>query len=143
MPHEERHAARRQHAIPILNDIFTWCREYQNRFLPKDPLSGAIQYALNHEAALKRYRDDGCLEIDNNGAERVLRMIAIGRKNWLFYGSERGGRTGAVLHSIQASAKRNGLNEFTYLCDVLNRLADLKSEAELHNLLPDQWKTPT
>lgn len=87
--------------------------------------------------------DDGCLEIDNNGAERVLRMIAMGRKNWLFYGSERGGHTGAVMHLILASAKRNGLNEFTYLCDVLNRLADLNSEAELHNLLPDRWKPRT
>jgi len=70
-------------------------------------------------------------------------MIAIGRKNWLFYGNERGGRTGAVLHSILASAKRNGLNKFIYLCDVLNRLADLNSEAELYNLLPDKWKPLT
>jgi transposase len=110
---EERHAARQQHAVPILRDIFAWCRTHHDKFLPKDPLSAAIQYALNHEAALRRYYDDGCLEIDNNGAERILRMIAIGRKNWLFYGNKRGGRTGAVLHSILASAKRNGLNEFT------------------------------
>ena len=137
---EERHSVRQQHAVPILNDIFDWCREHHNTFLPKDPLSGAIQYALNHEVALRRYCDDGRLEIDNNAAERVLRMIAIGRKNWLFYGSERGGRTGAVLHSVLASAKRNGLNEYTYLCDVLDRLADLGSEAELHDLLPNQWK---
>jgi hypothetical protein len=80
------------------------------------------------------------LEIDNNAAERILRLIAIGRKNWLFYGSERGGRTGAVLHSILASAKRSGLNEFVYLCDVLDRLADLARESELDDLLPDQWK---
>lgn len=136
----ERYLSRRQDAGPILNDLFSWCREHHNKFLPKDPLAGAIQYALNHEAALRRYCDDGHLEIDNNAAERILRLIAIGRKNWLFYGSERGGRTGAVLHSILASAKRNGLNEYSYLCDVLDHLADLGSEAELHDLLPDQWK---
>jgi hypothetical protein len=80
------------------------------------------------------------LEIDNNATERALRLIAIGRKNWLFYGSERGGRTGAVLHSIVASAKRHGLNEFEYLCDVLDRLMDTSSEAGLLELLPDRWK---
>jgi transposase len=136
----ERHSMRQQYAIPVLNDIFAWCREHQGKFLPKEPLSGAIQYALNHEAALRRYCEDDRLEIDNNAAERILRLIAIGRKNWLFYGSERGGRTGAVLHSVLASAKRNGLNEFLYLCDVLDRLSDLGREAELYDLLPDQWK---
>ena len=137
---DERHSARQQHATPVLNDIFDWCREHHNTFLPKDPLTGAIQYALNHEAALRRYCEDGRLEIDNNAAERILRLIAIGRKNWLFYGSERGGRTGAVLHSVLASAKRNGLNEYAYLCDVLDRLVDLSSEATLYDLLPDRWK---
>jgi len=136
----ERHAMRQLHAVPVLDDIFAWCREHQGKFLPKEPLTGAMQYALNHEAALRRYCEDDRLEIDNNAAERMLRLIAIGRKNWLFYGSERGGRTGAVLHSILASAKRNGLNEFEYLCDVLDRLADLGSQAELHDLLPDKWK---
>ncbi len=137
---EERYALRQQQAIPLLESLFHWCREHQGKSLPKDPLSGAIQYVLNHETALRRYCEDGCLEIDNNAAERALRLIAIGRKNWLFYGSERGGRTGAVLHSILASAKRNGLNEYSYLCDVLDRLADLNSEDELHDLLPDRWK---
>ena len=114
---DERLAIRQQYAIPVLDDIFAWCREHCNKYLPKDPLSGAIHYALNHEVALRRYCDDGRLEIDNNAAERVLRLIAIGGKNWLFYGSERGGRTGAVLHSILARTKRSGLNEFVYLCD--------------------------
>ena len=126
-------------AVPVLNDIFSWCLEHREKFLPKDPMTGAMQYALNHEGALRRYCEDDRLEIDNNAAERILRLIAIGRKNWLFYGSERGGRTGAVLHSVLASAKRNGLNEFVYLCDVLDRLADLGSHAELHELLPDKW----
>ena len=125
---------------PLLNDIFTWCSAHREKFLPKEPINSAIQYALHQEAALRRYCEDDRLEIDNNAAERMLRLIAIGRKNWLFYGSERGGRTGAVLHSILASAKRNGLNEFEYLCDVLDRLSDLGSEAELNDLLPDRWQ---
>jgi transposase len=137
---EERHSMRQQYAIPVLNDIFVWCREYQGKFLPKEPLSGAMQYALNHEMALRRYCEDDRLEIDNNAAERILRLIAIGRKNWLFYGSERGARTGAMLHSVLASAKRSGLNEFAYLGDVLDRLADLGSQSKLHDLLPDRWK---
>jgi transposase len=140
---EERHSARQQYAVPILDTIFHWCREHQGKYLPKDLLTGAIQYALNHESALRRYCDDGRLEIDNNAAERVLRLIAVGRKNWLFYGSERGGRTGAVLHSVLASAKLNGVNEYVYLCDVLSRLANLSSEAELYDLLPDRWKKKT
>jgi hypothetical protein len=135
---EERYLSRQQYAVPILNNIFSWCHEHHNKFLPKAPLSGTIQYAINHEAALRRYCDDGHHEIGNNAAERILRLIAI---NWLFYGSERGGRTGAVLHSVLASAKRNGLNEFAYLCDVLDCLADLGSEAELHDPLPDR-RTP-
>jgi transposase len=136
----ERHLVRQREAVPVLNDIFSWCRAHREKFLPKDPLRGAIQYALNHEVALRRYCEDGRLSIDNNASERALRLLAIGRKNWLFYGSERGGRTGAVLHSILASAKRNGLNEFAYLCDVLDRLSDLSSQAELQGLLPDVWK---
>jgi len=135
-----RHSMRQLHALPVLNDIFTWCREHREKFLPKEPLTGAMQYAINHESALRRYCEEDRLEIDNNAAERILRLIAIGRKNWSLYGSERGGRTGAVLHSVLASAKRNGLNEFEYLCDVLDRLADLGSQAELHDLLPDKWK---
>ena len=136
----ERHTMRQEQAVPVLDDIFAWCREHREKFLPKEPISSAIQYALNQEVALRCYCEDDRLEIDNNAAERMLRLIAIGRKNWLFYGSKRGGRTGAVLHSILASAKRNGLNEFEYLCDVLDRLADLGSQTELYDLLPDKWK---
>jgi len=93
---QERHSMRQQYAIPVLNDIFAWCRKQQGKFLPKEPLTGAIQYALNHEMALRRYCEDDRLEIDNNAAERILRLIAIGRKNWLFYGSERA--SSATLH---------------------------------------------
>lgn len=65
--------------------------------------------------------------------------MSVGRKNWLFFGNARGGKTGAIIYSILRSAKRHGLNEFDYLNDILNRLADLTSQAELHNLLPNRW----
>ena len=72
-----------------------------------------------------------------------LKYGAIGRKNWMFYGSIRGGRTGAILHSLVASAYRNGLNEYAYMLDVLDRLCDLKSQADLFELLPDRWMPKT
>ncbi len=142
MPDVERLALRQRESLPTMDAIFDWCRANVTKYdLPSDPLRGAIQYALNHEAALRGYGNDGRLEIDNNAAERILRLIAIGRKNWLFYGSVRGGRTGAILHSLLASAHRNGLNEFAYMLDVLDRLSDLKSHADLLELLPDRWMT--
>lgn len=86
------------------------------------------------------YCTDGRLEIDNNGCERILRLPVIGRKNWMFYGSEAGGRTGALWHSFMGSAIRHGLNEYEYILDVLDRLSDLPSQAEMFELLPDRWK---
>ncbi len=81
----------------------------------------------------------GHLPIDNNAVEREMKSIATGRKNWLFFGSERGGKVGAIFYSIIASARRHDLNVWQYLADVLRRLADLKP-GELEQLLPDNWK---
>ena len=128
----------------MLDKIFEWCRANRDKFdLPTDLLGKAIRYALNQEAVLRVYCTDGRLEIDNNAAERALRLIAIGRKNWQFYGSANGGKTGAILHSILASAHRHGLNEYEYLLDVINRLVDLRAKEEIHDLLPDRWKPKT
>jgi len=138
---EKRLLLRQQESVPMLNTIFDWCRSNKDKFdLPTDLLGKAIRYALNQESVLRIYCTDGRLEIDNNAAERILRLIAIGRKNWQFYGSANGGKTGAVLHSILASAKRHGLNEYEYLLDVINVLVDLPSEAAKLDLLPDRWK---
>ena len=133
-------AARKEESVPMLDVIFDWCRENKDKFdLPTDLLGKSIRSALNQESVLRIYCTDGRLEIDNNAAERILRLIAIGRKNWLFYGSANGGKTGAVLHSILASAHRHGLNEYEYLLDVIDRLVDLRSEASMADLLPDRW----
>ena len=141
---EERLLMRQTESLPQIDRIFDWCRENESKYdLPTDMLGKAIRYALKQESVLRIYCTDGRLEIDNNAAERILRLIAIGRKNWQFYGSANGGKTGAVLHSILASAHRNGLNEYEYLLDVLNVLSDLPSQAATLDLLPDRWKKNT
>ena len=98
----------------------------------------AITYALNQWPDLCRFVGDGHLPIDNNSVEREMKSIATGRKNWLFFGSERGGRAAAVIYSVLASARRHDVNVWEYLGDILLRLADLKP-GELERLLPDVW----
>ena len=92
--------------------------------LPKSPLGGAIGYVQNHWEALQRYTSSGYLSIDNNVAEQHMKTIATGRKNWLFTGSENGGKTMAVLFSVVSSCQRHGHDPFVYLRDVLSRLPD-------------------
>ena len=107
--------------------------------LPKSPEGEAIAYTLSNWKALTRYSDDGDLEIDNNRAERSLRGIAVGRRNWTFYGSDNGGRTAAVLTSLIATCKGLGVDPFAYLRDVFARLSS-HPQSRLGELLPDQWK---
>jgi hypothetical protein len=141
MSDHDRLALRQTESVSILDSIFDWCRENAAKYdLPTDLLGKAIRYTLNQESVLWLYCTDGRLPIDNNAAERILRLIAIGRKNWQFYGSANGGKTGAVLHSLLASAHRHGLNEYEYLLDVIDVLSDLPSETVIPELLPDRWK---
>ena len=107
--------------------------------LPQSPLGGAIGYALGNWEALTRYAGNGELDIDNNAGERAERPVAVGRKNYLFFGSDNGGRTAAVLYSLVASAKRHGLNVWAYLRDVIARISDHPIN-RLAELLPDEWK---
>jgi hypothetical protein len=106
--------------------------------LPKSKLAGAINYLRNHWEDFKRFLSDGRLPIDNNDAERDLRRIAVGRKNWLFVGSHEGGDRTAVILTVIASAHRHDLDVWAYLRDVLQRLA--AGEDDLDSLLPDVWK---
>jgi transposase len=129
---------RQQHARPLLETIAAWLKEHREQVLPKSPLGEAIGYALNNWTALNRYVDAGYLAIDNNPAERALRGVAIGRKNWLFAGSDAGGRTAAVLYSLVGTCKRLAIEPWTYLRDALARLPELPSE-RLAELLPDVW----
>jgi len=137
---EARRALRQAQAKPILDDIRAYLEREQPQVLPKSPEGQAIAYTLSNWKALTRYAEDGDLEIDNNGAERSLRGIAVGRKNWMFYGSDNGGQTAAVLTSLIATCKRLGMDPFAYLRDLFGHISS-HPQSRLAELLPDQWKT--
>ena len=130
---------RRRTSGPVLERIFTELRGIQKDALPQSPLGKAAGYALNQETALKIYMQDGRLSIDNNTAENALRSLALGRKNWLFAGSERGGQACAIALSLLQSAKACGLNTHQYLTDILRRYRSHKV-SRLAELLPANWK---
>jgi transposase len=138
----ERADLRREQSAPRLEQFKAYLESIQavagGPVLPKSPMGQAITYAFNQWDALIVYTTDGDLAIDNNAAENALRRIALGRKNWLFCGSDRGGRTAAVLFSLIASCQRHGVNPFTYLRDVLARIA-AHPHHRLPDLLPDRW----
>ena len=133
---------RQERSVPILTALHTWLEAEKPKLLPKAALRGAMDYLLNHWQALVRYTTDGALAIDNGAAERALRGLTIGRKNWLFCGSERGAHAAAVHFSLIASCHRHGLDAFAYLRDILTRLPLLgpaPSRDDLRPLLPDRW----
>jgi len=136
---ESRRAVRQEKSAPILLRLRLYIEEKQKNVTPQSPIGKAIAYMLNLWEGLCRFVDDGHLPIDNNAVEREMKAIATGRKNWLFFGSERGGRAAAIIYSIIASARRHDLDVWQYLGDILRRLADLKP-GELPALLPDAWK---
>jgi transposase len=129
---------RQEQSVPVLTTLCHWLREQQGQVLPKSPIAEAITYALNQWEALLRYTTHGFLEIDNNAAERALRAIAVGRKNYLFFGSDVGGATAAVLYSLVQTCKHLGIEPWRYLRDVLERMPTQPAE-RLEELLPDHW----
>ena len=136
---EQKKVVRQEKSVVILNDFKNWLDEIPlEQALPQSPIRQAINYALNGWEALCRYTADGEFSIDNNIAENLMRPIALGRKNWLFFGSDNGGRTAAILFTINQSAKRHGLNVFNYLKDIIARISDHPAN-QLHQLLPDKW----
>lgn len=122
---------------PRLEALFDWMERTRGKVLDKSPLAKALDYALSNRAALMRYTDDGRADIDNNGAERALRTVAVGRKNWIFFGNERGGQTAAVLYSLIATCKEHGVNPLEYLRDVLLRIGKV---SDVRELTPYGWK---
>lgn len=135
---EDRRALRQARSKPILDDIKAYLEAERGNVLPKSPIGQAISYALSNWAALERYSEDGDLAIDNNGAERSLRGVAVGRKNWMFFGSDNGGRTAAVLNSLITTCKQLRIDPFTYLRDVFQRIS-AHPQNQLDELLPDHW----
>ncbi len=134
----ERLALRQAESAPLVRSLGAWFEQLQTKVLPKSPLGQAVGYALNQWQALNVFLTDGDLSIDNNAAENALRGTALGRKNWLFYGSETGGHSAAVLTSFTATCKRLGINPWLYLKDVLARLPACAPD-QLPTLLPDIW----
>jgi transposase len=135
----QRLQMRQDLAVPILEQFHQWLEGQRPEVLPKSPMAEALGYALNNWAALARYTEAGFLAIDNNVAEREMKRIAIGRKNWLFVGSPRGGQTAAVLLSFTSTCQRLGVEPWAYLQDVLTRLPTLPA-GQLGDLLPDRWQ---
>ena len=138
LPGDERRALRERYSVPVLDEWHAWLEREREQVLPKSPEGVAIHYALSNWAALRRYTEDGDLEIDNNAAERSLRGVAVGRRNWTFFGSDNGGKTAAVLTSFMASCQRRKIDPFAYLCDVLVRIA-AHPVNKLDELLPANW----
>jgi transposase len=135
---EERLRLRQLQSRPILDKLHGYLSEIQLEVLPKSPEGRAVRYSLKNWTALTRYCDDGDLEIDNNATERAIRGVAVGRNNWVFFGSDEGGNTAAILRSLVASCQRVGVDPFAWLKDVLSRIAD-HPITRLGEFLPHNW----
>ena len=135
----QRKYYRRRHSKPILDQFYQWLKKEEVTLLPKTPIGLAVAYTLNHWRALRNYCRDGILQIDNNTAERAIKPLVIGRKNWLFAGNHEGAKRAAVLYSIIETCKLNGINPYFYLKDVLTKLPSTLMK-DLKQLLPYHWK---
>jgi transposase len=136
---EARYTYRRQNARPALDDLKRWLDLTRPQVLGASGTLTAIDYTLKRWAALVRYLEDGRFPIDNNPIENAIRPVALGRKNWLFAGSETAGRRAAALMSLLATAKANGLDPHAWLTDVLTRLPTML-DRDLGDLLPHRWQ---
>jgi hypothetical protein len=123
-------------AVPILGQFHTWLETQRPEVLPESPMAEASGYALNNRARLVRDTEAGFLAIDQNVAEREMKRIALGRKNWLSAGSPRGGRTAAWRFSFTSACQRRGVEPWAYLQDVLMRWPATRA-GQLGGLLPD------
>ena len=138
---QERQLLRQQRSKPIVDALHTWLVAKRQALAKADATAKAIDYSLSNWTALSRFLDDGEVPIDNNAAENAMRPLAVGRKNWLFVGSQQAGeRAGNVLSLIE-SAKLNGHDPWAYLKDVFERLPTLKNR-DLAQLLPHHWRGP-
>jgi transposase len=137
VPDTERRAERRRRALPLLEEFKAWLDELAPHVIPKTEIATAVGYSLNQWKAFKRYCDEGWLLIDNTRSERALRPIAIGRSNWMFFGSDSGGHTGAILYTLVASSKANRVHPYHYLQDVYERLPKIREHATLLPLLQE------
>ena len=134
-PPDRRAAARQDLARPLLNDLEHWLHTQLPRLSAKGPLAKAIRYALTRLQRLRPYLEHGFLELDNNAAERAMRPLALGRKNYLFMGSLAGGKAAAIAYTLIETAKMNGLDPQAWLTDVLHQIPEHPSN-RVDELLP-------
>ena len=136
----QRVGVRTERSWPLILPLETWLREQRGRVSKNSDTGKAIDYSLKRWAALTRFLDDGRLCMTNNAAERELRAIAIGRRNWTFAGSDEGGRRAATLYTLIATAKLNDVDPQAWLADVLARMLDYPAK-RIGDLLPWNWHT--
>ena len=134
-----RHEMRAERSRPIFDKFHAWLEAELPKVLPKSPIAEAIQYALNHWEALKRPLEAGFLELDNGACERAFKPVAIGRRNWLFAGSDKGAQTAAILMSLCTTCTDLGIDPQAYLRDVLIRISTHPAN-RIDELLPDRWQ---
>jgi transposase len=115
---------RQTRSVPVLKELKSWMSETLAQVSAKSPMASAIGYSLSHWTALTNFVEDGRIDAHNNTAERALRGVAIGRKNYLHVGSDAGGHTAAVMYTLLGTVKLNGINPQRYLRHVLERIAD-------------------
>jgi len=139
---QDRLQIRQLQSRPLADALHGWLAMQRQLLVKADATARAVDYALSNWPALTRFLDDGAVPIDNNAAENAIRPLALGRKNWLFVGSQLAGERAAVLMSLIESAKLNGHDPWAYLRDVFERLPTLKNR-DLAQLLPHNWQPPT
>jgi hypothetical protein len=136
---ERRRAVRQELSAPLVADLESWMREQRAKLSRGNDLAKAMDYLLKRWSAFTRFLDDGRICLSNNAAERALRGIALGRKSWLFAGSDRGGERAAALYSLIVTAKMNGVDPQAWLADVLTRIAGHPAH-RIDELLPWNWQ---
>ena len=136
---EERRATRQLLSKPLVADLEVWMREQRAKLSRRNDIAKAMDYMLKRWPSFTRFLDDGRICLSNNAAERALRGIALGRKSWLFAGSDRGGQRAAAMYSLIVTCKLNDVDPQAWLADVLARIAEHPSH-KLDELLPWNWR---
>ena len=136
---EHRLIVRNERSRPLINELHAWLTQQRARLSPKSETAKAIDYALKRWPAFSRFLEDGRICMSNNAAEREMRAIAVGRHNWTFAGSDNGGRRAAVLYTLIATAKLNGVDPQAWLAHLLGHIADHPAK-RIADLLPWNWK---
>lgn len=135
----ERQIKRVSHHCMVVERLHRALTKLQKRYLPQSQMGWAISYALNQWAALEGFLEHGEVEIDNNLVENTIRPTALGKKNWLFFGSEEAGERSAVMYTLVGNCRMHGIEPYTYLKDVLERLPRTTNK-EVAELTPLNWK---